>query len=215
MRSIVLKALKLTEYLTIFKNKIITGMLTDEDKKELLHTARMALIDAVGTEEQKLRYHGSGPQMVRCSDNLLLHCGAFVTLHRHRELRGCIGYITSDKALVDTVADLAALAAEQDPRFIPVSDEEIDDIDIEVSVLTPPVQISSSDEVVVGRDGLIIQSGKYRGLLLPQVATKYGWGREEFLEETCMKAGLPKDQWKNPQTKIYSFTAEVFEEEKK
>ena len=138
------------------------------------------------------------------------HWGAFVTLTRKGQLRGCIGHIIGDKPLITTVAEMAEAAALEDPRFPPVKPPELPEIEFEISVLTPIREIKDVNEILVGRDGIIITKGWNRGLLLPQVATEYGWDRITFLENTCRKAQLPKDAWKDKDTKIEIFSAEVF-----
>lgn len=138
--------------------------------------------------------------------------GAFVSLHRGEALRGCIGYITSDKPLFRTIIDAAVAAATADPRFPPVTPAELDGLDIEISVLTPPAEVADTSEIEVGRDGLIVSKGYYRGLLLPQVATEYGWDCDTFLEHTCTKAGLKPSAWKDAETRIERFSAQVFSE---
>ncbi|MBL7135841.1 MAG: AmmeMemoRadiSam system protein B [Candidatus Marinimicrobia bacterium] len=136
--------------------------------------------------------------------------GAFVTLEKHDQLRGCIGYILPVYPLYETVIEVATSAALKDPRFPPVSESELDDITVEVSVLTVPKVITDPKVIEVGKHGIIIKRGFYQGLLLPQVATEYGWDRETFLEHTCNKAGLPKDAWKDKDTEIKIFSAQVF-----
>jgi len=105
---------------------------------------------------------------------------------------------------------MAAAAAFQDPRFPPVTKKELKDLDIEISVLTPFEQITDVNKIEVGKHGIYMERGFYSGLLLPQVATEYGWGRETFLEHTCRKAGLPPDAWKDKETRIYIFSADIF-----
>ena len=139
-------------------------------------------------------------------------CGAFVTLHKKGELRGCIGYIEGHKSVPDTVKEMAVSAAFKDPRFSPLRADEYDLIDLEISVLSPIEKVTDLSEIVVGRDGLIITRGYNRGLLLPQVAAEYGWNRETFLEQTCRKAGLPANAWKDPSVIIEKFSAQVFGE---
>lgn len=136
--------------------------------------------------------------------------GAFVSLHRQGQLRGCIGYLEAVKPLLQTVREMAAAAAFQDPRFRPLQAEELADLEIEISVLSPMRLIKSTDEIEVGKHGLYIVRGSNRGLLLPQVATQYHWDRTAFLEQTCGKAGLPPDAWQDPNTKIFVFSAEIF-----
>jgi len=136
--------------------------------------------------------------------------GAFVSLHRRGQLRGCIGYIEAVKPLLQTVREMAPAAAFQDPRFRPLQADELADLEIEISVLTPLRLIKSTDEIEVGQHGLYIVRGLNRGLLLPQVATQYHWDRRTFLEQTCNKAGLSQDAWKDPNTQIFTFKAEIF-----
>jgi AmmeMemoRadiSam system protein A len=136
--------------------------------------------------------------------------GAFVTLKKRGELRGCIGYTRAVMPLYETVRTVAVDAAFCDPRFPCLQKEEWGDIDLEISVLTPMKRIKSVDEIRVGEHGLFIEHGSHSGLLLPQVATEYGWDRTTFLEYTCTKAGLPRDSWKSKETAIYVFSAEVF-----
>ncbi len=136
--------------------------------------------------------------------------GAFVTVKKRGELRGCIGYIKGFLPLHETIREMAIQAAFHDPRFNPVSKNEWEDIDIEISVLTPMKKIDDVDEIKVGIHGLYIEKGTYSGLLLPQVAAEYDLDRMAFLEHTCYKAGLPKDAWKSKDTKIFIFSAEVF-----
>lgn len=152
--------------------------------------------------------------------------GVFVTLNRligpaqlgRKELRGCIGFPEPVKPLVSALIEAAVAAAVEDPRFPPVSLEELDSIVIDVSVLTPPQLIDVDDKTVlpskikIGRDGLIVERGFHRGLLLPQVAVEEKWGPEIFLSHTCIKAGLPPDCWLDKKTRVYSFQAVVFEE---
>ncbi|MBN2071329.1 MAG: AmmeMemoRadiSam system protein B [Candidatus Krumholzibacteriota bacterium] len=139
--------------------------------------------------------------------------GGFVTLKKRGQLRGCIGYIEAIKPLAETVAEMAASAAFNDTRFNPVSKEELDDIAIEISVLSPVRKIDDPSIIVVGKHGIIITRGRNRGLLLPQVATEWKWDRETFLSQTCVKAGLDPDAWKLEGTLIEIFSAEIFSEE--
>lgn len=150
-------------------------------------------------------------------------CGVFVTISSVRkgekELRGCIGYPQPTIPLVEAVIDSAISAATRDPRFPPLSAKEFEKVVFEVSVLTPPeiVETNKPEEYVskitVGEHGLIVEKGFYKGLLLPQVPVEWGWCEEEFLCQCCVKAGLPPDSWLMKGTKIYKFSAIVFEEE--
>jgi AmmeMemoRadiSam system protein A len=136
---------------------------------------------------------------------------AFVTLHRMGRLRGCVGQVASKEPLVSVVAYCAMAAALDDPRFAPLTPPEIDGLAIEVSVLSPLVEISS-EQVEPGKHGLMVSRGVKRGVLLPQVAQQFGWTAERFLEETCLKADLDRDDWKQPGTRVQGFTAEIFSE---
>lgn len=138
--------------------------------------------------------------------------GCFVTLHSaQNELRGCIGTFDQTTAVWQNVKKMAIHAATRDPRFAPLSAPELDSCTIEISALTPLIACNASD-VLIGRDGLEIEAGHARGVLLPQVATEHGWDRETFLAQTCRKAGLPPDAWRQPDTKIWRFEAVVFTE---
>lgn len=139
-------------------------------------------------------------------------CGAFVTLHKKGQLRGCIGNIVGRGPLVETIQEMAIASATQDPRFQRVKPEELSGIDIEISVMSPIRQIKDVNEIEVGKHGIIMRRGMFQGLLLPQVATEHGWDRDTFLAHTCMKAGLPAEAWKDPETTIEIFSAVVFGE---
>lgn len=136
--------------------------------------------------------------------------GAFVTLHLEGQLRGCVGFIQPTRGLYQTIVEAALNAAFHDPRFLPVSDEEASELKVEISVLSPPQPILP-EQIVVGRHGLVVARGLYRGLLLPQVAVEQEWDALTFLEQTCVKAGLPTDAWKRGAI-LQGFTAEVFGE---
>ncbi len=178
--------------------------LTDEEKIYLLRLAREVI-------SKKVR--GLAPQIPEPpTEKLRENRGAFVTLNKFGQLRGCIGYIEGIKPLYLTIADMAESAAFRDPRFPPVTAEEVPDLEIEISVLTPLRKIDSPEEIQVGRDGILIRQGFYQGLLLPQVATEYGWDREKFLTETCHKAGLPGTCWMDSDTDILIFSADIFSE---
>ncbi len=179
---------------------------TGEEKARLLRIARES-VDAV--------VEGSKYTPVRPSEpRLLQNAGAFVTLHSHGELRGCIGLIEARFPIYVTVAQMAAKAATADPRFESVSRPEVGDLDIEISVLSPLVKIEDPEDLIVGKHGVVIEKGFYRGLLLPQVATENGWDRGEFLKYVSMKAGLSKEAYLDHDSRIFVFTAEVFAEGK-
>lgn len=135
--------------------------------------------------------------------------GAFVTLKRQGRLRGCIGHIVGDKPLRETVAEMAQAAAFNDPRFPPVTLDEIAGLDVEISVMSPLHQCDPNS-VEPGRHGLLVRRGGRSGLLLPQVASEHGWDRKTFLAQTCLKAGLPPDAWQDQETDIFCFEAVVF-----
>ena len=139
-------------------------------------------------------------------------CGVFVTLQKDDKLRGCIGYVTATRSLIRLVMDAALASAFQDARFAPLLREELDRIEIEISVISPPRKVENIDEIEVGRHGIIMRQGFRSGLLLPQVPEEYGWDRETFLTNTCHKAGLAGDCWRDPTTEIEIFTALVFNE---
>lgn len=187
---------------------------TDEDKFSLSEGEKSALLqiarEAIVAEVRGERYNAAVPKDLK----LLNHSGAFVTLREGGELRGCIGYIEARLPLYETVAQTGAKAATGDPRFDSVTKDEIENLNVEISVLSPLRKIKSVDEIVVGKHGILIEKGFYRGLLLPQVATENNWDREKFLEYTCMKAGMDTDSYKRHDVNIYVFTAEVFGEDK-
>jgi len=151
-------------------------------------------------------------------DKFSFHSGVFVTLNDRNGLRGCIGFPLPDKKLHMALEEAAIAAATEDPRFNPVRFEELESITFEVTVLTPPKKIEVKEfqeyltKIKVGQDGLIVKYGNNSGLLLPQVATEYGWNTREFLEHTCQKAGLPKDYWMKPGIEIKKFEGIVFKE---
>jgi hypothetical protein len=173
------------------------------DKTELLKLARSAVEEYV---TRRVFVKASAP-----SPALRSTCGAFVTLKKGGELRGCIGFVEAPAPLCETVIRAAALAATQDPRFPPVKPAELADLEIEISVLTPPREISDPGMVEVGRHGLIMESGERRGLLLPQVPVENGWDRRTFLRQACLKAGLSPDAWQKG-ARIFVFEALVFKE---
>jgi len=178
--------------------------LTSEEKEKLLTIARETINQYVK--------NGKIPEFTVESETLKRKCGAFVTLKRKNgSLRGCIGLIIAERPLFLVIKKMAIAAATQDPRFSPVTSSEIDDLEIEISVLTPMQKVNNIDEIKVGRDGLMIRKGYMSGLLLPQVPIEQGWNKDTFLEHTCYKAGLPADAWKSAD--LWKFQAIVFSEE--
>lgn len=179
-------------------------MFTEDQQRTLVEIARRAVARTV---------NGAGSGEVPSMPNLPQATGAFVTLKRRGELRGCIGTLECRRSLPEEVARVAVSAAREDPRFEPVRPSELDDLDVEVSVLGPlePIDPLDPTAIDIGRHGLVVEHGWRRGLLLPQVATEWGWDRETFLAHTCAKAGLPPDCWRNGAT-VYRFAADVFGE---
>ncbi|KAB2837335.1 AmmeMemoRadiSam system protein A [bacterium] len=179
-------------------------MLQAAERGELLGLAR-------GAVERRIR---EGRELIAPSESPALHRsgGAFVSLHRFTELRGCIGRIRSSAPLFRTVQEMAVAAATQDYRFAPVDLGELRELEFEISVLSDPEILGDVSQVRVGEHGLIVSAGSRSGLLLPQVATSYGWDAETFLSHTCAKAGLPMEFWKQGRVLIEAFTAEVFSE---
>lgn len=179
--------------------------LSKDQQKKLLILARKTIADKLGIKPDL--------DMPVFDDEIFREkCGAFVTLHKTGNLRGCIGYIEGIKSIPETVKDMALASAFSDPRFPSLSPGEFKKIDIEISVLSPIEKVSDINDIVVGRDGLIVSRGFNRGLLLPQVPVEYGWDRDTFLSHTCYKAGLPADSWKKTDTQIEKFSAQVFSE---
>ncbi len=178
--------------------------LSETDRCALLALARRAISDAVSPQKPALSVPLSG---VFAETR-----GVFVTIHARGRLRGCIGVVEAFEPLAESIARCAASAALQDPRFSPVRPEELGDLKIEISVLSG-VEPIRSESIEIGKHGLVVAQGGKRGLLLPQVAVEHKLTREQFLEETCRKAGLGLQAWKEPETKILGFTCEVFSEE--
>ena len=176
--------------------------LTETDQQTLLRIAREALMGYLNLAEI--------PKFPDPGEALRQPCGAFVTLRKGKNLRGCIGVTEGIKPLYITVGECAVWAALHDRRFPPVMKSEVKGLRLEISVLSPLMEIAPQD-IEVGRHGLIISRGDMRGLLLPQVPVEWNWDRERFLNETCRKAGLPPDAWRQG-ARIQAFTAQVFEE---
>jgi AmmeMemoRadiSam system protein A len=181
-------------------------MLSEDERRELLGFVRRAIEDVFAG-----RASDAGEKH-QCEGRLAEPGGAFVTIRIDRQLRGCIGYIESDKPLKSVIAEVAAKAAFEDPRFPPLSLQEFREATLEVSILSPLHKVASIEEIVVGTHGILLELGRHRGLLLPQVATEYGWDRKEFLENTARKAGLPRDAWSDPQAALFVFAAEIVAE---
>ena len=184
-------------------------------RDQLNETQRRALVTLARRAVETVVRTGQRAALDITDPVLLKKQGAFVTLRKNGELRGCIGHIIGIQPLAKTVLDVAISAAKEDPRFQPVREEELEKIDLEVSVLSPPKRVSSAQEIQLGRDGVIVvsSSGEHQGVFLPQVAEETGWSKEEFLGQLCQqKAGLPATCYEDPQVQLYTFTAEVFGE---
>ena len=178
-------------------------VLNADDQQRLLALARLALEARVRRNREPIPDLAAGV--------LAVQCGAFVTIHHGEVLRGCLGRVSCDMPLADVVVHLGGAVADSDPRFRPVDVFELDELRIEISVLTPERGIASLEEIEVGRHGLIVERGSRRGLLLPQVATEHGWDAETFVHHTCVKAGLARDAWRHG-ARLAVFEAQVFGE---
>jgi AmmeMemoRadiSam system protein B/AmmeMemoRadiSam system protein A len=179
--------------------------LTGREKDALMKIARTSVETAVRDRKMYLVGSTGFPRLEEAR-------GAFVTLKEHGELRGCIGYITPMKSLAETVRDVAAYAALEDTRFSPVTTKELPLLEYEISVMSPLRRVLDIKEIKVGKHGLIMKQGEIEGILLPQVPVEEHWNRDTFIEETCLKAGLPRSAWKDDDTDIFMFTALVFGE---
>lgn len=177
--------------------------LTLEEKKILLDIARTSIKYSFTGEKVPKPDYEKHPVFKSYS-------GAFVTLTKSGSLRGCIGYIISDRPLFETVCDAAIQSSQNDPRFPAVRQSEIDNLSIEISVLSEPFPLNSYDEIVIGEHGLILEEKGRRGLLLPQVPIEHHMNREQYLEAICQKTGFSPGYWKTKQLKLNAFTATVF-----
>ena len=175
-----------------------------EDGALLLNSAREAIASSL---------EGRDPVYGSPSENVKVLCGTFVTLHRGKTLRGCIGTMRGVHPLIEAVREMARSSAFHDPRFPPLTGDELGDISIEISVLSPLVKISSLDEIHIGTHGLFLVKGLSSGVLLPQVAVEQGWNRGQFLKHTCRKAGLPEEAWKDSGVDVFIFSAILFSED--
>jgi uncharacterized protein len=181
----------------------VQNKLTRKEQQQLLDISRKTIIDFVR--------NGHASEILVENGGLDDTAGCFVTIKMHENLRGCIGCFTSEKPLWQTVQEFSIAAASRDPRFYPLHPDELDDITIEISVLSSLKKIESINEIQVGTHGLYIEKNMYRGVLLPQVATEYGWDTSTFLKQTCLKAGLEPDAWESG-ADIYIFSAQIFGE---
>jgi uncharacterized protein len=176
-------------------------MIALADRKRLLDLARSAVIARVRRDRPP-----GAPDDLNVPAS-----GVFVTIHHRSQLRGCLGTLDPHEPVADAVIRLGGDVTHRDYRFEALRLEELNDVSIDVSVLTEPTLVGDPSEIVVGRDGLIVEQGRHRGLLLPQVAPEHNFDRDTFLAHTCLKAGLPADAWRHGAT-VYRFEAEVFGE---
>ena len=172
---------------------------TEGEKKELLSLARNAISEHV--------ISGNVPEEKAANPKFRADGAAFVTIKKNSALRGCIGHVQAVMPLYQSVIKNAVAASSSDPRFPPMKKEELKDIEVEISILSPLSPVKNVSDIQVGKHGLLIRRGNQSGLLLPQVASEFGWDRETFLRQLCRKAGLPDDSWKDAD--LYSFTAEI------
>ena len=173
---------------------------SDGDKKALCAIARRS-IENCFRKAPPMEYSGPAYKL-----------GAFVTLYKNAQLRGCIGRMVSDLPIAETVSQMARAAAFEDPRFEELGEEELDSISIEISLLGPMQRITNPEDLIVGRHGVYISYWGRSGVLLPQVAVEYGWDRYVFLEQVCRKAGLEPETWKDRKAELYIFEGLVFGE---
>ena len=187
------------------------ALLDAASRQSLLQRARSAIAHAIGAEGERVT---RGGDLISDRHSLLpedLRAGAFVTLRLKGHLRGCIGYPEPERPLLEVIERCAVSAAISDPRFPALTVAEWSEVDVELSVLGPIEPVADIAEVVIGRHGLIVEFGRRRGLLLPQVAIEWKWGCAEFASQTCIKAGLPGDAWQKG-ARLFKFEAEVFGE---
>jgi len=193
----------------LYKKEVGMDIGLDENDKKILRSIAQKAIEKA-TINKNLTAQEVLKDYKNICERLKEAHGVFVTIKTQGMLRGCIGRLTSDRPLYETTAEMAIAAATQDPRFQPIQKSELKFLEISISVLTPLRQVKNLADIKIGRDGLLIRQGIFNGVLLPQVAVEYNWDKITFLEETCHKAGLYKDAWKEKNTEIYAFSAEVF-----
>lgn len=174
------------------------------DQRQLLAIARRTIASAVCRAAKVDRAPGRLPHA------LTAPAAAFVTIHEHGELRGCIGLMRFEAPLWVNVRDAARAAALDDPRFLPVDESELPELQLEISVLDPPVKLADPADFVAGRHGIVVERGSRRALLLPQVATEMGWNASQMLEAVCLKAYLPADSWRDSATRLMVFESTCF-----
>jgi AmmeMemoRadiSam system protein A len=185
-------------------------LLTRDEEKTLLHLARYVL-DRF-TRDGTTLFAGETLDPFEITEDLRKPAGVFVTYHSRGQLRGCIGNILPTESLVKAVIENAMHSAAHDPRFDPIQPDELGDIQIEISVMSPLIPVKSTDEVEVGRDGLVLRAAGRTGVFLPQVPVEWHWERQEYLEQLGRKAGLDGKAYKRKDAELWRFTAQVFSE---
>jgi len=186
-----------------------TPFITLAEQQTLLRAARFTLEQWV---REKKYPSEKDLESFKITPGLEQKTGVFVSIHKLGELRGCIGYLTGTTSILHSVIENTTNAASKDPRFPPIKENELDMVDLEISVMTPLVEVKDIETIEVGKDGLVVERGFHKGVLLPQVAKDWGWDKYEFLEQTCRKAGLAADAYQKKDTKIMRFRAQVFGE---
>ena len=176
---------------------------SDRDRRAMLQWVRQVIAEDLGE-----------PATAKPDFSTYPPCGAFVTIHKAGKLRGCIGYTIAESPLETTLEDAARSAAFHDPRFPSLRREELEMIDLEISLLTPPEEIRTPDQLKMGVHGALIRSGFHSGLFLPQVAPEQGWKREEFMDNLCLKAGLSRNHWRSGEYRLFRFSAIIISEKK-
>ncbi|MCK4537038.1 MAG: AmmeMemoRadiSam system protein A [Desulfuromonadales bacterium] len=179
--------------------------LNSQEKQVLLAIARQAIIQGVENGEEYIE--------PREEKRLNQRNGCFVTIKQDGQLRGCIGNFQSELPLFREVAQMALASSSKDPRFYPMKQSDLDNFTLEISVLSPLQKIEEISEIKVGKHGIYIEKSFHRGVLLPQVATEHNWDRNTFLQQTCVKAGIPTNAWETEDTEIYVFSAQIFGED--
>jgi AmmeMemoRadiSam system protein A len=182
----------------------VQSELSAQEKKALLAIARQAIVESIKTGKEYIE--------PREEKRLNQRNGCFVTIKQDGQLRGCIGNFQSELPLFREVAQMALASSTQDPRFYPMKHSDLDNFTLEISVLSPLQKIEDINEIEVGKHGIYIEKSFHRGVLLPQVAVEHNWDRITFLQQTCVKAGLPTDAWEADDSEIYVFSAQVFGE---
>lgn len=177
--------------------------ISDTTKSYLLGEARKSIYNELGIDFNNNHLYEE--------DEILVQYGAFVTLNKHDNLRGCVGVMVGTKPIDEIIRDMAKSAAFYDNRFSPVEKDELEDIKIEITLLSP-IESVNIEDIEVGKDGLLLEYHDIYSVLLPQVAIKYNWSKEDFLSNLCLKAGLNKDAWREKNIKLYRFSGYIFSE---